>query len=204
MSIKRRFLFLVLAIGIIFPAAAQVTISGPTCVIPGTTYMYTMQGITTTSAISICVSGGVVADAGLNCISGTGITYFKVNWSGGISNGSLTVNSSSGDASLETSITFPLTGGLLDSSSKIQFLDTLTAPAQILCSAATGGSCTAPTSYQWQQSDDDEIWLDIDNATGQNLSIAGPLKHNTFYRRKVSEAGTTTYSDIALVIIIYN
>lgn len=204
MNSKRKFLFFFLAIGIIFPATAQVTISGPTCVIPGTTYMYTMQGITTTSSVSVCVSGGVVADAGINCISGTGITYFTVNWSAGVLNGSLTINSSSGNASLATNITFPLTGGLIDSLSQMQFIDTLTVAAQINCSPATGGSCTAVSTYQWQQSDDGTIWSDIESAASQNLSIGGPLKHNKFYRRKVSDAGTITYSDIASVIIVYN
>jgi hypothetical protein len=51
-------------------AVSQVTISGPTCVVAGTVYQYTITGTwDSTSTMQVCLSSGVIADstAGSSC-----------------------------------------------------------------------------------------------------------------------------------------
>ncbi|WP_422358535.1 DUF5675 family protein [Reichenbachiella sp.] len=48
-------------------------------------------------------------------------------------------------------------------------------------------------TYQWQESADGNVWLDIASATNQNYT---PQAHNSYYRRAVTVDGCTVFSDV--------
>ncbi|GAO44104.1 hypothetical protein [Flavihumibacter petaseus] len=62
-------------------------------------------------------------------------------------------------------------------------------PAQILASAATGGTA----SYQWQQSTNGTTYTDISGATSQNYQ-PGNLTITTYFKRKSSCGATVLYT----------
>ena len=186
---------------------SQVTITGPTCVVPGTVYQYTISGNwDSTSTMNICINGGAIYDSiDSNECTPTGRPVAKVvaDWDTS-GTWSLTLTSSSGNTTLNVSVTAPLAGGIIDSASKTQMIGIDSIPAGIICSAASGGSCSASYSYQWQQSSDIVSWTDMPGATGQNLTIDSSLTQSVYYRRKVFEntSGSLGYSDVAVIFVV--
>src|SRR5882724_11277569 len=74
-------------------AFSQISISGPTCVIPGQSYTYTISGgWSQLTNMSWCVSGGVITGATGNCKSGTPLPQVTVTWSTTLTNGTLSLN----------------------------------------------------------------------------------------------------------------
>lgn len=73
-------------------------------------------------------------------------------------------------------------------------------PGQLTGTSATGGNCNS-YSYQWQQSVDGTNYSDISGATGQNYTPAS-LAYKTFFRRKVTCASETQYTN-ALAVTVY-
>ena len=185
---------------------SQVNISGPTCVIPGTVYQYTITGNwDSTSSMSACINGGAIYDSidSNECTpTGPPVSKLVVDWDT-IGSWSLSVTSSSGNTTLNVSVTAPLSGGLIDSVSKTQMIGNDSVPALITCSVATGGACDPTYSYQWQQSSDIINWSDIYSATSQNLSIDSGLTQSIYFRRKTieSSSGSIAYSDVAAVFV---
>lgn len=184
----------------------QVTISGPTCVNPGTVYQYTITGNwDSTSTMSICINGGAIYDeADTNECTPVGppIAKVLVDWdTSGV--WSLSLTSTSGNTTLNVSVITPLTPGSIDSASKVQMIGTDTIPATIYCSLNIGGSCTPSYRYQWQQSIDMVSWMDMQGANKQNLSIDSVLTQSWYFRRKVIEinSGSIAYSDVASVFV---
>ena len=195
----------ILGFGLNLQVNGQVYITGPTCVIPGTTYLYNFQGKWDSSPIGqLCISGGLITDSGKSCVYKTDFSYTKINWNNNITTGTIQISSPAGKATLNVNITTPLNPGTLDSTIKFQSLDTLNIPSIILCSYAKGGSCSPAFSYQWQQSDNNVKWIDLSGATGQHLKLNSPLKQTMYYRRKVldSRSGSVGYSEMAMIEII--
>jgi hypothetical protein len=185
-----------------FHGFGQVSISGPSCVVPGTTYQYNIIGPwDSQSTMQVCITGGSIPSSGSTC-SGTGapLSFVLVNWTAG-SNNSIQVTSSKGNSNLNVTVTTPLLGGTINSSTKSQSINYSAVAPGINCSASSGGSCTPNYSYQWQHSLDAVSWTNISGAASQNLSVIGSLKQATFFRRKVIEtaSGTISYSDVAFV-----
>lgn len=194
-------------------AYCQPQINGPKCVVPGVIYQYKIAGPTATSRLMnmrVCITGGSIVDENQNkidnCVqSSQPLSTVLVMWNDTLY-ASVSVTTSSGNNSLSVNITSPLQAGLIDSSVKMQNLtDTLTMPSTILCSPASGGSCSPNYSYQWQQSNDLQEWTDIQGATGQNLLLTAAAKRSFYYRRKILETGSNTisYSDIAAINLIF-
>ncbi len=183
-------------------ADCQVTVNGPSCVLPGTVYQYTIGGEwDSASAMQVCISGGVIRDVGNNCTpNGRPLAFVQVMWDSS-GTGKLALTSSSGNYTLDVNITAPLSGGAINSSVKNQSILYDAMPADLNCSAASGGSCAPRFSYQWQESIDMISWTDIEGATSQHLSFSFILKQTTYFRRVVTElgSGTIAYSDIAAV-----
>jgi hypothetical protein len=187
-------------------AFSQPTITGPTCVVPGTVYHYRISGSwKASSTMQVCISGGTLKskDTSLhNCtpLGGAPLSSVLVIWN---SSGpaSLRVTSGLGNSSLNIVITAPLTPGSIDSASKIQAIVYDSIPTAIACSSESGGSCSPNYIDQWQQSLDMVAWVDIPGATSRNLSTIPRLTQSTFFRRKVTEksSGTVAYSDVAFV-----
>ena len=188
-------------------AFAQVSITGPQCVMAGTVYQYTIKGNwDSSSTMQVCVSSGAITDsAGTNRCTATGgapLATVLVTWNDSASEaGTISLTSTKGNATLSVNFAGPLLPGSIDSMSKIQNIATDSLPSAINCSADEGGSCSPSYSDQWQQSSDMVSWTDIAGAKGQNLSFSSSPVQTTFYRRKVTEivSGTIAYSDEAVV-----
>jgi hypothetical protein len=203
----RPLLLAVLLNGLTFSVFAQsIGIAGPQCVIAGPVYLYNITAQWQPgSTVRVCVTGGTLVDSGATCAGGNGILSFvRVRWdSGGQSTGTVAVTSSLGNTSLSVSLTTPLSGGQIDSSVAYQSLDTLTTPATLTVSAATGGACQPAYGYQWQQSADNLHWSVVPGATGAQFSFSGPLTQTGYFRRVVTDnAGNmVVYSNVAVIIV---
>ncbi len=191
---------------------AQPSIYGPTCVVAGTTYNYSIQGTYDRSkSITWYITGpggtllqgyGNVTSSTSKSVTGTSIDNIVVKWT----------SSGSGSVSLSCSPTSPsnvlvtikntLSPGTI-SSNKTQTINYNVVPAGINCSLAANGACSPSFTYQWQQSTDNVNWSDISGQTTQNLTLTRRLLTTTYYRRKVLETTTNTfdYSDVATVFV---
>jgi hypothetical protein len=203
---KRLFPGLIFCFVLNFNTSAQVSISGPNCVVPGVVYQYNIKtGGDSSTAIKICFAGGMASDSAAGtCISKKGpFAIITVKWLKPGS-ASLMVTSSKGNSTTNISVTSQLNAGSIDSTVKFQTIKYDSIPQTISCSVDTGGSCSPTYSYQWQQSFDMLGWINISGANGQNLTIATGLKQTTFYRRKVTEttSGSISYSNVATVNVI--
>jgi hypothetical protein len=181
---------------------AQVTISGPTCVVPGTTYQYLITGPwDSASTMQVCLTGGTFIGARGTC-TGTVAprSSILVTW-GAAGSGALQLSSSKGSGSLAVTVTSPLSAGSVAKSVRTQLIAYKGSPVAIVCSSPNGGSCSPNYRYQWQQSVNLLGWTDIVGATGAQLTLAQPLLQSAFFRRKVIEtgSGTIAYSDAAFV-----
>ncbi len=200
-----RNLFLIALTCISISCAAQVTVSGPTCVVPGTTYEYTISGSwDSVSIMQVCITGGYVPDSlvqGMCTPQGAPLSAILVIWDSAMSGGAITVSSSLGNVSLAVSITTPLIAGFIDSVSGQQAIGYDSVPSTIYCSADSGGSCSPSYSYCWQQSTDAVNWVNVPDSANQNLNFSEPITTTTFYRRKSVEvsSGTIGYSGLAVV-----
>jgi len=182
---------------------AQVSVTGLTCAIKGVPYQYIISGADSSGPVQVCITGGKIAGTDDSCTTGTAITQVLVIWNDNAATGAVTVTFQSNTQTLNITISQPLYAGKIDSSTLVQTIDSASVPLAINCSPASGGACSPSFTYQWQQSDDNVAWLDIANATDQNLSIIDSLVQNKFYRRKVVEtvSGSFSFSDIAAVFI---
>lgn len=189
---------------VLFPllTSGQVTITGPSCVLAGTTYQYLVSGSwDAASTMQVCLTGGAIVDSGKACRSnGTPVASLGVVWTPGAST-NLQISTSKGNATFQVTITTPLAGGMIDSAIKAQSLPSPAIPKVISCSPAAGGSCSPNYQYQWQQSIDLLDWTDIPQATGPGLVLSQALAKTSYYRRRVTEvsSGTIAYSDAAYV-----
>ena len=184
---------------------AQIDISGSSCVLAKTEYDYVISSDLDSSLgdISICINGGYFVDTKMACQTFRPPAVIKVLWNDNIKNGDLTISTSVVAKTLQISIATPLEPGEIIASSQKQTLKYDSASAEISCSPATGGSCSATYIYQWQQSADALYWSDIDGAKNISLPSYPLLKEPVFYRRKVTEtvSGTIGYSTIATVFV---
>jgi len=178
---------------------AQIVVSGPTCVMAGTPYLYTFQGDINQQSLQSCVTGGILIDSSSSCIDGKYGTTAKIVWNTSANTGSLNVSNTSASGLVRVNITRGLSPGLIDSSRKFQHLDTVAIPKALQCAAATGGHCAPVYTYQWQISTDALKWKDITGGATQNLILTRALKQTTYYRRKVTEkkSGGIAYTIIA-------
>lgn len=200
--------FLFLSLPCTLPAVSQVTISGPTCVVAGTVYQYTITGSwDTASTMQVCVSSGKIADssASNNCtVTGAPLATVLVVWNDSASGtGTISLTSSIGNATLTVNLTDVLSPGSLDSASQTQTVAQDSLPASLNCSIAAGGSCSPSYNYQWQLSSDAVSWTNVNDATAQNFAFTAAITQTTFFRRKVTEtsSGTIGYSPVATVTL---
>jgi RHS repeat-associated protein len=183
-------------------AQAQVSISGPSCIVAGVEYQYTISGSWNfTTYMDWCVTGGTITGSGGTCQSGTPLPQIYVTFTAGTGR-RIDLYTSIGSASLIITVAATFNPGTATPASQNIYLGQT--PATISCTAASGGSCGASYSYQWQQSPDNVNFTDISSATGQNLSFISGPSAPTYYRRKVtvSPDGTIGYSNTHTVFII--
>ena len=184
-------------------ADAQVSLTGPVCVLPGLVYQYEISNKgTDTTNMRLCVTGGVIAGTTTTCTSTGNLSYIRVNWTDSIG-GQILLTTSMDSASISVSVTNILSAGLIDSSSKVQTAVVDSIPPPIHCSAATGGSCDPQYAYQWEQSADGVTWQSIADAASADLIFTSPINQTTYYRRRVSETNgnSEALSEVALIIV---
>lgn len=180
-------------------------ITGPTCVTPGTTYQYLISGQwDVNSTMQVCLKGAVIQGLNGTCTgNSTPASAVLVIWNAGVTQGSLNLSSTAGNATLAVSVTPPLQAGSITTASKVQAVGYNSIPAAIHCGADIGGSCKPAYLHQWQQSMDNVHWSDIPGANGQDLLSIPALKQTSFFRRKTVESasGSIAYSNAAAVSV---
>jgi len=181
---------------------AQITITGPSCVVASTEYQYIISANWPAgSKIQICVRGGIIAGSGKTCTDTEPVSYIRVIWTDSAS-GAIQITTSDRTASFRVGICSALQPGEIDVSRHIQSARKETPPA-ITCSAARGGNCNASYRYQWQQSADNKSWTDISGAASKDLSLPS-LRQTFYYRRRVREISSKTegFSDVAMIVAL--
>lgn len=183
---------------------AQLQISGPQCVIPGTEYQYNLIGsIENEKDINLCVEGGYLVTIQSGCYKGPLLNSFRIIWNNDTVNKKIDLTTASGELSLNIMATQMLAGGSIDSISKIQDINTANIPQPINCTKATGGNCSPGYVYQWEQSDDNLHWVELPGAANESLTFSEALDHTLFFRRRVTETGSNSiaYSDNSIVVV---
>jgi len=184
-------------------AVAQMSLSGPACVLQGVQYQYEIGNRgTDTSSVQFCITGGVIADTNATCSKTGNFSFIRVIWTDSIG-GVISVKSTSDSSSLNVSVTTVLDAGEIDTTNRLQTVSSDSVPPSIHCSPSTGANCNAVYVYQWQQSQDGVGWSDIAGAVSGSLSFTAPIGQSTYFRRKVIEqiSRTDGVSDVALIIV---
>ncbi len=196
---------LVCALFLALSSKGQPILSGPTCVVSGTTYQYLISGNwDSSSTMQICTTGATLLSTGTACTANaTPVAAALLTWNDGIGTGTINVTSSNGNTSLSVSMTTPLRAGSIAAASKLQNIGFLRVLALIHCNPDTGGSCSPNYTHQWQQSFDTINWTDIGSSNGTDLVMAPSQQQTIFFRRKTVEtvSGTVAYSDLASVLV---
>lgn len=200
--LKKALLPIALVLVFLEPAFSQtMSISGPTCVVGGAQYSYTISGPWSMStSMTWSVSGGVINGSSV----GTPLPQIHVTWNAGITTGWVRVNTSNPTSSPQLNVTGSVTLAPGTITTGAQTINYNTTPAAINATVATGGSCTTPSyTYQWQTSQDNVNFTAISGATGQNLSFSSGNTITNYYRRMVTElsSGTSGYTGSVAVIV---
>jgi RHS repeat-associated protein len=196
---KRKFLILgMILLSLCRQGLSQMSITGPSCVVAGTQYVYTIGGNWTPSTHMVwSVSGGTFSGSS----SGTPCPQVHVTWTTGSSRTiSVSTTNPSSNPNINVTVSPALQAGTI--SNPTQNINYNTTPSAINCPVATGGGCGAVTyNYQWQQSTDNVTYSNISGASSQNLSFSTGQTQTMYYRRMVTIAstGTTGYSSVATV-----
>ncbi len=197
-------LLLILAMaGINQSAWSQISIKGPTCVMPGISYQYLISGKwDSTSTMQVCIQNGVIVPLSNTCTTnGSPLASVSVVWTTGVATGSVNLTSNSGSSNLAVAITSALRAGSISAASDSQSVAYQSIPGVIHCSPDSGGSCTPVYTYQWQQSVDNSHWSNIPQATSQDLAPNSSLAQTTYFRRRTMEkdSGSIAFSNLAIV-----
>jgi hypothetical protein len=198
---KRLLISMVVLFGCISPLFAQLSISGPTCVVAGTQYSYSLGGSEITGQTSMNWNQTTGTIVGSN--SGTPLAEIQVTFaSTGTYYVKVSTTNPTGSASLTVTVITNLNGGTITNPS--QNINYNTVPGSIYCTNATGGTCSTPNYiYQWQSSPNNVTYTNISGATGPSLSFTAGLTSAMYYRRFVTEtvSGNTAYSTVAQVTV---
>ena len=195
--LTRKVLFLTILFLISERSIGQVSISGPTCVVAGSSYNYSVSGnYDPTATIEWCLSsnGSVLQVYGSNptsngnCKSAVGGNYMAMTWNTSGS-GTVYVTTSAGTANLNVTIVNALDAGTV--SNPTHNIPYNTIPSTINCPVAQFGACNPGFTYRWQSSTDGVTWSNMVQ-TSQNLTVTSPLLITTYFRRMVTEVHTNT------------
>ncbi len=171
------------------------SISGTSPVTVGNTYTYNLNGSCpvvswsttcgtiqsyTTTSVTIFFNQTTCSTATINALNSSGATL-----------ASLTVTVNEPPALVTGTISNPT-----------QTINYNTVPAQISCSAASGGACGGSYSYQWYSSPNNSTWTAISGATGQNYQ-PGALTSTTYFERSVTCGTQAGYSTNTAQVTVY-
>lgn len=183
---------------------AQVSITGPSCVIASKEYQYIINGNwLQNSNMKLCIQGGKLAGSDSMCKEGKPFGAIRIVWNN-IATNRLSLTTSIGNATFNVALTTKIQGGIIDSGLSVQIVDKNSIPASIICSPAAGGNCSPLYKYNWQQSGDNLKWKNIAGETFTNLNFLVPVKKTAYFRRQVTETTSTSvdYSNVATVLVI--
>jgi len=178
--------FFILFCSLADKANAQVSLTGPTCVVPGLQYQYDVSNRGTDTSFQFCITGGVIIGTDSTCSNAGTQTFVRVTWTDS-TGGSISVTAPSGTSSLAINMAKPFIPGQIDSTSMIQSVDADSTPASIQCLPPSGGSCSPLYQYQWMQSTDGIAWSDIPGASSAQLSFNSPITQTMYYRCRTSD-----------------
>lgn len=199
---------LLLLAGLFFTAKesrAQLTLTGPNCVVKGSSIGYYLDGFnySVINHMDWCVTNGTIIYQESNCQSGDWVTSIPVEWSSTASTGAVTVTITTPNGTTNLSITVtlvdPLNPGSLQSAAT-QTIPYDTKPGTIFATAASGGACTPSYSYLWESTTDFITFTTV--GTDQNYT-PGNLTQTTYYRRTVTEGTTGAIGFLDSYAIIY-
>lgn len=196
-------LMIALAFVTTYPLAAQPSVNGAQCIIPGITYQYNIQyNEADAAATKLCVTGGTLVNGSTCTPDSASPSVIFITWKDTAQH-RINVLSPGGNTSFSVRATTALTGGLLVDSKKTQLYDSIIAQYIFLCQPATGGSCTPNYVYQWQKSQDGLTWADMENATGRDLVFAAQVTSSIYFRRVTTEtqSNTIAYSETGAVLV---
>ena len=202
---KIRFVVMLGTLSVFCKVNAQVSVSGPQCIIPGNPCQYIITGNwISDSWMKLCVRGGKL-EGGQQCnVSGKIMNTILITWSD-TSYHRLELTSSLGNVNLELKSTSELKGGEINESDKIKICNSAVTNYTFRCAPSKGGSCDPRYSYQWQRSENGLNWSTISGASKKDLKFTGTVKVNTYFRRVTTESGSNTiaYSDHALLAVTF-
>jgi len=182
---------------------SQLSISGPACVVAGTVYQYIFSGVPAgASNMQVCITGGTVAGTDSSCHNGVPASFIRIVWNT-TATGNITVSGAAGNASLNVNKTSTLSGGKIDSLSRVQSVHTGQWPSTTSCSDAAGGNCSPVYIYQWQQSSDGMHWSNMTGMVSKQLRVTSGAFAIVYYRRNVKETVSKTeqFSDTAIIMV---
>lgn len=197
-------LLLLGATGMLYPVSAQNSISGPTCVLKGGTYNYTLSAYYSGSSVyHYSISNGVLTTGGSSGQhTGPGVSSISIIWNSNLTTGVISLTSPNGLTQLNVSGTSAPTMGSITSGGN-QNINYNIIPATITCSAASGGGCGSPNyNYLWQSSTNNIAWGNTSTA-GLSISFSTGLTQTMYYRLMLTETktGVIEYSNAATVTV---
>lgn len=182
---------------------AQVSISGPQCIIPGIPYQYIITGNwDASSKMKVCIRGGKMENGEQCSAKGKIVNTLFITWND-TSHHQLELNSSLGNIKLKLKKTTELSGGTVIEKNKVKSYGSTTTSFTFNCQPARGGACDPVYTYLWQQSENGLNWINIAGADKKDLKFTGMVNVNTYFRRVTTEAGSnlTAYSDNGVITV---
>ena len=100
-------------------AFSQVSLTGPECAMPGLSYQYLISGKwDSSSKMHVCVTGGAIAGGSTCTADGPPLSSVVVIWNEKATGGTITVTSTSGNASKSIGITTSISPGSIAQADK--------------------------------------------------------------------------------------
>lgn len=185
-----------------FSADAQLSITGPQCVVTGTEYQYNVNGsISSVTSIQWCITGGKIIGSDNACFSGS-VSSIRVIWQDSVS-GNLKISALGSNATIKVAVTKGFKAGNISSNNLIQDIKKNVIPDAIFCAEPVGGSCKPRYEFQWEESGNGMSWKRIAGANAPELRFSSKPKESMYYRRRVVEivSNTEDISNVAMVIV---
>lgn len=185
---------------------AQPAINGASCIIPGTTYEYTITGQWDSSSNAhLCINGGLLNSRDSCTALQTSPSMVLLTWNDSATERKIEVTSDLGNARLVVIGTTELNGGVIDDTDEVQIFSNDQVTYTFHCAVATGGSCVPNYIYQWQSSYNQLNWTNIQDATAKDLQYSGTITASTYFRRVTIETHSNilAYSDAGQLMLTY-
>jgi hypothetical protein len=169
-------------------------ISGSTTATYGSTVTYTLDCSTGSATNWSCTCGTITAETSTSVT----IEYNDI----GCSSAVITAIGTTATKTVTiTGVPVALNGGTISNPS--QSIDYDTVPAEIIASAASGGSCSGSYSYQWYSSTNNSTFTAISGATGQDYQ-PGVLTVTTYFKRLTTCGSSTAYTTNTATVTVYS